>query len=547
MLPNNPNEELMKAIAFQRLSPYMMQEKNSRMNGSKIAPDTIGVDYFFLIGFLTQQMEDDFPMIEHEFLEKCRTKLAEFNAIGWYGAADISVYNPIQSLHTNILRLIYNGAKAKDEYCVELIKNLYKTYHKKEYNQLKRFKKLTGEDVINLSENLENPLDEKLAIARVLSMANFMGIEIDERCSVYYYLSTEDREAYLTILGKQHLETNMISAEKIYEYGNQINDWMRESLEKAASKDEAYGPYLEAVSFISECFKQLGFSDDYMQLCTDEGGSRTKNLVHAMAILKQLNPKKQYALDDIYIYSSIVQLVTAFTDIISNYDFEVGFLLGDQLDESEMEDVLFKPGTITVNDSSQNRKTEQLVNIAPISNDSATKEDYLAEVNELRGRLKAKDQDIKHLRDKIRMSKQAADDAESKIESLEADRDELIALRNFVYNLKDEVVPEENEISMMRDAISNKRIIIIGGHQNWHNKLKKLFPKWTLIYMDEFKAVTSNMLENHDYVFFYSDYLSHKSYNKCVAMLRENNIPFGYLHGVNPDITIKQIYDSLEI
>ena len=41
--------------------------------------------------------------------------------------------------------------------------------------------------------------------------------------------------------------------------------------------------------------------------------------------------------------------------------------------------------------------------------------------------------------------------------------------------------------------------------------------------------------------------LENKSYNKCVAMLRENNIPFGYLHGVNPDITIKQIYDSLEI
>ena len=98
---------------------------------------------------------------------------------------------------------------------------------------------------------------------------------------------------------------------------------------------------------------------------------------------------------------------------------------------------------------------------------------------------------------------------------------------------------------MMKDAISDKRIVIIGGHQNWHNKLKKLFPKWTLIYMDEFKAVTTSMLENHDYVFFYSDYLSHKSYNKCVAMLRENNIPFGYLHGINPDITIKQVYESL--
>ena len=57
-----------------------------------------------------------------------------------------------------------------------------------------------------------------------------------------------------------------------------------------------------------------------MQLCTDEGGSRVKNLIHALAILEQLNPKKQYTLDDVYVYSSIVQLITAFTDIISNAD-----------------------------------------------------------------------------------------------------------------------------------------------------------------------------------------------------------------------------------
>jgi len=545
MLPNNPNEELLKAVAFQRLSPYMMQEKISRMNGSKIAPDTIGVDFFFMLGFLTQQMEDDFPVIEHEFLARCRNKLDEFNSVGWYGAADITAYNPIQSLHVNILRLIYNGAKLKDTYCLELIKNLYKTYHKKEYNQLKRFKKLSGEDVINLAENLEDPLEEKLATARVLSMAYFMGMEIDERCSVLYYLSMEDREAYLSALDT-HLDTKMVSADKFREYGEQINSWMREAQENASDKDAAYGPYLEAVSFISECFKQHGFSDDYMQLCTDEGSSRIQNLIHALAILKQLDPKKQYTLNDAYIYSSIVQLIKAFTDIISNYDFEVGFLLGDQLDDSEMEDVLFKPDSIEEKESKQDKQPAKLVNIAPIADNSATKEDYLTEINDLRGRLKTKDQDIKHLRDKYRTSKQMADDAASKIESLEADREELIALRNFVHNLKNEDVPKEDELTMMKDTISDKRIVIIGGHQNWHNKLKKLFPKWTLIYMDEFKTVTTSMLENHDYVFFYSDYLSHKSYNKCVAMLRENNIPFGYLHGINPDITIKQVYESIE-
>ncbi len=48
MMTNNLNEEFIKAAAFQRLSPYMMKEKFNQMNGDKIAPDTIGVDYFFL-------------------------------------------------------------------------------------------------------------------------------------------------------------------------------------------------------------------------------------------------------------------------------------------------------------------------------------------------------------------------------------------------------------------------------------------------------------------------------------------------------------------
>ena len=113
--------------------------------------------------------------------------------------------------------------------------------------------------------------------------------------------------------------------------------------------------------------------------------------------------------------------------------------------------------------------------------------------------------------------------------------------------MKEEAVPESDELSRMKEAISDKHITIIGGHQNWHNKLKKMFPNWSMIYMDEFKSVTPSMLEKSDYVFFYSDYISHKNYNKCVAMLRENNIPFGYLHGVNPDITIKQVCEGMGI
>ncbi len=545
MPPNNPNNENMHSLIYLQSIPYMLQEKYNQMIGNNIAPDTIGVDYFFLTGFLTAEMELDFPVIEHEFLKNCSTKLDEFNAIGWYGGVEVSLYNPVQVLHMNIIRLIYNGAKAKDEYCLELIKSLYKTYHKKEYNKLKKFRMINADDVINLSINPESPLNEKTTIARILAMGNFMSLEIDEECFFFYYMLNDERDAFLPVINR-HLDTDIIPIEKFSEYGDLLENWMKEEKEKSSCKDEAYATYYEACSFIAECFKQFGFSDDYMQVCTSSEGYRVKNLIHAYAILKKVNPKKEYTLYDAYIYSSIVQLITAFTDVITDFDYEVGFLLGEQLEESELEDALFKPYSITVKESNRDKKTAELVNVAPIQNILATKEDYLAEVNVLRGRLKAKDQDIKQLRDKNRILKQSADDTNSQIESLKANREELIALRNFVYNLKDEAIPEGDELTMMRDAICDKKIVIIGGHQKWHNKLKNLFPKWTLIYMDEFKTVTTNMLENHDFVFFYSDYLSHKSYYRCVAMLRENGIPFGYLHGVNPDITVKQVYDAIK-
>lgn len=543
---NYPNEENLRAAVFQQLEPYISQEKIAKINGEKIAPDTTGVDYFFLIGFLTPQMEDDFSVIEHEFLTRCRNKLVEFNEIGEYGAADIRVYNPIQSLHAKILRLIYNGAKADDEYCVELIRRLYKTYHRKEYNQLKKFARLSGEDVVTLSENNEDPLEEKLITARVLVMGNFLGIKIDENCSLFYYMLEGGREVYLSFLDK-HLDTNAVPAEKIQEYGDQLENMLSEAKGKAPNKDELYSPYLEATKFIAECFKQHDFSDDYMQLCTAEGGSRTFNLIQSLAILKKLNPNKDYSLQDIYVYSCVEQLITAFTDIIADYDYEVGFLLGDQLDETEMEKVLFKPVSIISREGQCDNQSHKLVNVAPIEADSATQDDYLQEINKLRGRVRAREQDIKDLRDRIRELQRDADEAVNRIQALETDREELIALRNYAYSQRDEDddIPEEDELSKMRDVISEKKIAIIGGHQKWHNKLRKLFPKWSLIYMDEYKSVTESMLENKDFVFFFTDYITHKSYKKCVRMLRDKGIEFGYLKGINSEIYVKRIYEKV--
>ena len=72
-------------------------------------------------------------------MENCQGRLKQFNELAWYDEAYIGTTKPVDASYGYVLRLIYNGAKLGDEYCVELLKKLYKTYYKKEYNQLKRF------------------------------------------------------------------------------------------------------------------------------------------------------------------------------------------------------------------------------------------------------------------------------------------------------------------------------------------------------------------------------------------------------------------------
>lgn len=74
-------------------------------------------------------------------------------------------------MYNNVLRLIYNGAKIGDDYCLELIKNLYKVYYKKEYNQLKRFKEITPDEIYAVSEQEYHESDYE-------SVGRIMGIRM---------------------------------------------------------------------------------------------------------------------------------------------------------------------------------------------------------------------------------------------------------------------------------------------------------------------------------------------------------------------------------
>ncbi|MBQ2923933.1 MAG: hypothetical protein IJE57_00035, partial [Anaerotignum sp.] len=104
--------------------------------------------------------------------------------------------------------------------------------------------------------------------------------------------------------------------------------------------------------------------------------------------------------------------------------------------------------------------------------------------------------------------------------------------------------PEE-KLDEMKAAISEKNIVIIGGHINWVNKLKKEFPKWKLLDANITRDSDSQLINGAEKVYFFSDHLSHRMYGKPINLGRANKIPFGYLHSINMESLIRQIYEDL--
>lgn len=82
-------------------------------------------------------------------------------------------------------------------------------------------------------------------------------------------------------------------------------------------------------------------------------------------------------------------------------------------------------------------------------------------------------------------------------------------------------------------------------YEHIDTKLKSEFPDWTYIQPSAYKNLDANGLENKERIFFFTDYLSHITYTKFVAIAREKKIPFSYLHGVNMEQIIRRIYESV--
>ncbi len=545
-LPFNPNmnSPFMQQVGVElakQMANMIAEDHYNRANGIVVEPNTIGADTYFLLSFMTDDMYMDFPIIQQDFIAHCGDKLRELNAIAWYDESYIGVNRPERVLYGHVLRLIYNGAKSGDGYCTELLKSLYKSYHKKEYNQLKKFHKVSTEDISCITQ-AEQGLNEDLAFARILCIAPYFGIELHEDCVIWFKLFEKKRNGFLQLIDMS-IDSTDIDEQTISDAALIVDNWLKETEGNPASVDT----YQETSLFINSIFRMQGFCDDYDKKCMSDFKGGRVHLIMTLATLKTINPDKNYTYEDVQIYTHIRDLVLALSDTAWDFDYGMGYLLGEEIDEEDLALSRYKP--VQENNIKTKPKAERAtINSANITAGDVKQEDYLEEISTLRAKINKLEQENSYLRKESKSIRNDNTSLSGLLHQYENERGELIRLREYAYESthRDDV---EKDVSFdeIKKAIESKKVLIIGGHPNWIRKLRELFSNWKFVNTESFSTIDSSITSGYDKVFFFTGFISHSEYNKFTSYMDRNDISYGYLSGVNIGTTIKQIYDAIEL
>ncbi|MCC8100996.1 MAG: hypothetical protein LIP11_01635 [Clostridiales bacterium] len=188
----------------------------------EISPDPIGCEQFFLSGFITEEMAMEFPLIARDFLSHVYREIPSF-WVDIYGSDSPRDGYSFSFLNQKILNMMYLAAKGTgsneaDEktgtqiYAIDLFRNLYRSYHRKEYLALKKYSSITVADVfaiaviaepsysdvgtlatpeahkkmIDMEREMNGGMFQMAAFARIMIMAGFLGITLKPECKYIY-------------------------------------------------------------------------------------------------------------------------------------------------------------------------------------------------------------------------------------------------------------------------------------------------------------------------------------------------------------------------
>ena len=169
-------------------------------------------------------------------------------------------------------------------------------------------------------------------------------------------------------------------------------------------------------------------------------------------------------------------------------------------------------------------KTEVTSPVQEEEADSFDLEVLTAQVKELREKLK-KATDEAHVQE--RRARKAEQQLSVEREKIKADRQELAGLREVVFKQQTSESGDER-VSITLPYNAQSRIVIFGGHDNWVSSMKETLTGDVRFIDKDFSAFDTDIVKNADAVWFQTNCMSHKQYNKVMDAARKWNIPVQY-------------------
>lgn len=510
--------------------------------GKKIPEE--GTEYTFAAGFLTMEMMDDFPYIEKDFFDHRFDKLNEYsrNCNLDYSSVimdDIMYIEPMW-----IMQLIYNGARQNDDYCIALITKLYKLYHKKEYNRLKKYRTVNVIDIMTIAEDARKY--DLHPFARIVAMAELLGIKISDDCSIFNNMLWKIRERDREDIEKINT-TNNLSEEERSEATAQLEEWTK-------NKRKPFKEFDKIIKFCTSTLRDFGFSETYFNsIDYNEYPENVRKLMtDSICHMKRAFQEKTYTFEEIQHYAGLLFCIAYIVSHAEDFNVYQKARIGI-IDQEKYKKSLFKIGSVQVkkedaasqNTAGQDDKVND--NIPPDDEEEEKLEENPGEmVEKMKAQIRTQKSEYRHLREEYESLLEEKKSLNEKLCNYENEKAELAALREYVYRLEQgELKDDKEDLDEIKKFLAQKTLTIIGGHNNWTGKLKKEFPKWKFISVNGFTTATQQIVYSSDKVFFFSDYLNHCAYEKYISVVREHNIPFSYLHGVNVEATLREIYRSV--
>lgn len=506
--------------------------------------DSYGAEQLFIRYFISDgdknenyqsALEADFPVIAREFFTHEKDNIASYRKECIIGA-DIASHSSRSGWRTAAFELIYVAAKKGSAYSKELLRKMYRSYYNKEYNELKWYSSLTKEDLQELCKTSpdpdgydiiplwENGIDHK-KMARLMIMSGFMGVELD--CGEVGDELADSADRYETEDSPEPFPTNQTEEE-----------WaIKECLPDLTDPEKFMATIIDEHIFTEKALQYYGYRSDFVDTACPPDSNIGAMYGLTNLILKKAFPGREFDKHEFGIFYGILHAIQGLNGAVTDEIKSFNTILG--LNGGYENKVRIKLDDITAEAAPKaEEKSPEVV-------DDKQYDELKKEVEALQFQLQKSRKGESHYKELYERNSRQSFDASALKQQYEAEHAELVALREHVYSMTE--IPEESGISIddMKRMLSSKKLVIIGGNSNWVLKLKELFPDWVFVGAGRSGTIDEHILDNADFVYFFTDTMSHSVYYRFIQMVRNNNLPFAYIHGVNLDLNIRQMYKEV--